>query len=148
MHTLTPDQLAHLLRQSAAGSYADEAAIELSIAHGSWLRRSDFLTACVNYDHDRNHPVAWIDFDTVNDFLVRAGCSSSEARILRLAAELAGVDTGHPLAELLSSLDDTNSALVVDAIAHALHLDRRPEWLAALGGTLVPHDTTTWGRAR
>jgi hypothetical protein len=35
MHTLTTDQLAHLLRQWAAGSYPDEAAVELLIGHGT-----------------------------------------------------------------------------------------------------------------
>jgi hypothetical protein len=126
MHTLTPDQLAGLLRSSAAGSYADESAVELLIAHGSWLRRDDFAAACVNYDHDGARPVVWIDWEAVPGFLDGTACSSSEARILRLAAELAGVDAGHPLTQLLASLDDTNSALVVHAIAHALHIEVRP----------------------
>src|SRR5262245_7363955 len=114
MVTLTPDQLAHLLRAWAAGSYADEAAVELLVTHGSWLRRSDFLAACVDYDHDGTTAAAWIAWDTIASFLDRAdtGCSGSEARILRLASELAGVDSGHALAELLSSLDDRNSRLV------------------------------------
>ena len=122
MHTLTSDQLARLLRASAAGYYPSEAAAQLLTEHRRWLDRSGFRHACVEYDHDGTMPVAWVDWQAVPAFLDQAGaeCSSSEARILRLAAELAGVDTGHALADLLVSLDDHNSALVLDAITHVL----------------------------
>jgi hypothetical protein len=123
--TLTPDQLAALLRAWAAGYYADEAAAQLLTEHHTWLTRADFLAACVEYDHDGTTPSAWVVWEAVPAFLDRVGCSSSEARVLRLATELAGVDTGVPLAELLSSLDDRNSRLVVDAIAHALRVGGR-----------------------
>ncbi len=126
MATLTPDQLAHLLRRSAAGYYSDEAAAQLLCEHRTWLTRADFLAACVDYDHDGTTPLAWVTWDAVPAFVDRAACSSSEARVLRLAAELAGVDTTQPLADLLTSLDDHNSRLVLFAIAHALHTgDRR-----------------------
>jgi hypothetical protein len=120
MHTLTTRQLAELLARSAAGYYPTEAAAKLLIAHGTWLDRGDFRAACVEYDHDGIAPVAWVDWAAVPTFAERAACSSSEARILRLAAELAGVDTDQPLADLLSSLDDHNGALVLGAIAHVL----------------------------
>jgi hypothetical protein len=127
MHTLTSDQLARLLRASAAGYRPSEAAAQLLTEHRAWLDRRDFRQSCVEYDHDGTTPMAWVDWQAVPAFLDRAdmGCSSSEARMLRLAAELAGVDTGQPLAELFASLDDHNSARVLDAIAHALHLDTR-----------------------
>jgi hypothetical protein len=122
MHTLTSGQLAHLLTASAAGYYPSEAAARLITGHGRWLDRTDFRQACVEYDHDGHAPIAWVDWQAVPAFLDRAGtaCSGSEARILALASEIAGVDTGTPLAELLASLDDTNSRLVLDAIAHVL----------------------------
>jgi hypothetical protein len=122
MHTLTTDTIADLLRQRVTGSYADEAATELLIAHGTWLDRRDFLTACVDYDHDGHHPVVWVDWHAVPAFLDAAPCSASEARILRLATELSGIDTGCALADLLCGLDHRNSALVVDAIAHTLRV--------------------------
>jgi hypothetical protein len=122
MSTLTPEQLAHLLRQEAAGYYTTEAAAQLLTGHRSWLTRPDFLAACVDYDHDGATPVAWVQWSAVPAFVDQAPCSSSEARILRLAAELAGIDTGEPLAELLAGLDDHNSRLVADAIAHALRI--------------------------
>jgi hypothetical protein len=126
MNTLTPDQLAHLLRTWAAGCYTDEAAAQLLCEHRSWLTRADFLAACVKYDHDGTAPVAWIDWEAVPAFVERAACSSSEGRVLRLAAELAGVDTGVPLGDLLTSLDDDNSRLVLSAITHAHHTGDRP----------------------
>ena len=121
MITLTFDQLAVLLRASAAGYYTDEAAALLVYGHRSWLTRRDFTAACLNYDHDGTAPIAWIDWEAVPAYVERAACSSSEGRVLRLAAELAGVDTGVPLGDLLTSLDDDNSRLVLAAIAHALH---------------------------
>jgi hypothetical protein len=122
MHTLSTDTIAALLRHRAAGSYADEAAVELLIAHGTWLNRPDLLTACVEYDHDGHDAVVWVDWHAVPAFLESAPCSGSEGRVLRLVTELSGVDTGRPLADLLCGLDDRNSALVVDAVAHTLRV--------------------------
>ncbi len=122
MNTLTLDQLGDLLLADAEGVYAGEAAAHLLIAHDRWLRRDDFLAVCVNYDHHAGdgHPVAWVDWDAVPAFVEAAPCASSEARILRLACELAGVDTGHPLEDLLAGLDDIRGGLVLDALAHAV----------------------------
>jgi len=120
MHTLSTTQLAALLRASAHGFYADEAAVQLVCEHRSLLDRADFLAACIEYDHDGTTPVAWIEWSAVVDFARRGPLSGSEVRILSLAAELAGHDTGQPLAELVASLDDGNARLVLDAIAHAL----------------------------
>jgi hypothetical protein len=118
------DQLADCLRANAAGYYPSEAATELLIGHGSWLRRDDFLTTCVDYDHDGTTPVAWIVWAAIPAFLAVAPCSSSEASILRLVAELEGEDTGRPLVDLLTGLDDANSRLVLAAIAHTLQVSR------------------------
>ena len=122
MHTLTTEAIAALLRRRATGSYADEAAIELLIAHGTWLGRRDFLTSCVEYDHDGHDPVVWVEWHAVPTFLDTAPCSASEARMLRLAAELSGIDTGWSLADLLCGLDSRNSVLVVDAVGYTLRV--------------------------
>src|SRR4029450_3522616 len=58
-------------------------------------------------------------------FRRRRACWARETRMLRLAAELAGHDTGQPLADLLANLDDRNARIVADAIAHALRLEAR-----------------------
>ena len=44
---------------------------DLLIAHDRWLRRDDFLAACVDYDHHTGdgHPVAWVDWDAVPAFV-------------------------------------------------------------------------------
>ena len=62
-------------------------------------------------------------WDAIPAFVERAPLSSSEANILRLVAELGGTDTGVPLDDLLSGLDDNNATLVRDAIAYALRFD-------------------------
>ena len=120
----TLDHLIAALRAAAQGSYGAEAAVELLIAHRTWLRRPDFLDALVEYANDTGGLTpthAWITWENVPAFLWRAGCSGGEARVLRLACELANVDTGIPLAELLSLFDNTNAGRVLDAIAHLLY---------------------------
>src|SRR4051812_37696114 len=94
--TLTPTQLAPMLRAWAAGLYPSEAGVELLIAHGHWLRRRDFLTSLVDAlddgwgRHGEVVPMASIDWERVETFVAQAGASSSEAAILRFAASLAG----------------------------------------------------------
>lgn len=129
MTNLPPDHDALVagLRTQAHGVYAAEAAVELLIAHGAWLRRTDFRHELV--DGPRGD-FAWIDWHRIPEFLEHAGCSGSEARILALAAELVGVDTGRGLDELLSpTFDDVNRRLVLDTVAHTLNLPAgsRPE---------------------
>ena len=113
MTTLPLDTLTARLRDNARGIYTTEAATELLIVHGRWFERSDFLTTCIDSD-------AWIGWDHVPDFLATAPCSSSEARILALAAELAGTCTHRPLGDLLTGLDDRNTQLVLMTIRHVL----------------------------
>jgi hypothetical protein len=111
-------QLAAALRAWAKGLYTAEGGVELLIAHSNWLHRPAFLAACCG-PCDRCPGVEsmwWVDWDKVAAF--EAPCSSSEDAIRLIAAELAGVATGRPLAELLTSLDVRNLALVLDAVAH------------------------------
>jgi hypothetical protein len=151
-------RLVSLLRHHARGSYASEAATGLLIDHGTWLRRRDFLAACVWLVHPDGQTIGpaatgvserplWaddldpydevlgsVDIDTakavgiswgdVARFLDTAPCSGSEARILRLAAGLAGAPPEGPLGDLLSGLDGRNSALVLDAVGHVLRCPR------------------------
>lgn len=128
MTTLPLPTLAALLRASANGWYATEAATELLIAHDVWLRRSDFLEACVWVGITGTEPdqrIATIEWDRIPTFVAQAGCSDSERNILRLAAELAGVDTGVPLGELLTGLGEVNAGLVHVAVELVLTGSRR-----------------------
>jgi hypothetical protein len=67
-----------------------------------------------------------IHWHAVPAFAATAECSTSERRILRLAASLAGTccdqpaGTCEPLGELLSGLDDRNAHLVLDALEHVV----------------------------
>ena len=121
MTTLALDALAAGLEATARGDYGTEAAAQLLIGHRRWLERPDFRDALVLAERERcSPPVVWVHWPAVPAFVTTASCASSEARILRLAASLAGTDPGRPLADLLSSLDDTNAGLVAGAIAHVL----------------------------
>lgn len=119
---LTEQQLAAALRANANGLYFDEAAVELLVAHGTWLRRKDFRTfvtytppeECVG---DAPHGMAHVDWEKV----VRAqwAATNSAIQMLHVAASLMTSQDPWPLSELLASLDDTNTTLVLQAIAHA-----------------------------
>ena len=129
MTTLPLHQLVAGLRAQAEGAFGAEAAAELLIAHDVWLRRQDFLDHLVDqevrvrWDHTSERweePIVWVDWPAAPRFLDRRACSSSEEKILRLAAELVNVDSGVPLGHLLTGLDDRNARLVADAIDHVL----------------------------
>jgi hypothetical protein len=121
MSNLPPelDELIDALQAQAQGVHTVEAAVDLLVGHREWLRRRDFRDELVDGPRDG---YAFIDWPAVPAFLEHAGCSGGEGRILRIAAELVGVDTGHGLDELLTGLDEINGRLVLDAVAHALHL--------------------------
>jgi hypothetical protein len=74
---------------------------------------------------DDGHTLAWVEWDTVVDFLDDAPSSTSEESMLLIAAELIGVDTHAPLGHLLTGLDAHNTRIVLDAIAHACALHTR-----------------------
>lgn len=122
-HTLTPSELEPMLRTCAQGVQSEEAAVHLVISHGAWLRRADFLRQCVvAVDHGVQHgstnvPMAAISWQRAARFVDNAPASTSEANILRLACSLGGVNTG-ALRELTASLDPSNTARVLDALAH------------------------------
>jgi hypothetical protein len=119
---LTPLHLHAALRAHAGGLYAQEAAVELLIAHFSWLRRGDFLDEFVLTAPSPagGTPVAdirWLDaVGALDDG--RLPCSGGEGRVLRIAASLAG---GVPvnLQDALTGLDTTNIGLVARAVLHA-----------------------------
>jgi hypothetical protein len=122
---LDPDELAVMLSAWAEGAYPAEAAVGL-LTHGAgglWLRRRDFLAACVEAVDDGWSrrgvvPMAFIDWDAVVRFLAAgAPASSGEVSVLRAAASVAGVAAGS-LLEVTGSLDVDNLGQVLEAIAH------------------------------
>lgn len=120
--TFTEPELGEMLRTLANGSYSTEAAVELVISTGTWLRRGDFLRDCVTAisdgPHNRGHaPLATINWHAAAQYAEHAPASRGETAMLRLACSLAGVPTGS-LRELTVALDPTNTGRLIDAIAH------------------------------
>lgn len=118
--TLSAEELAEAMRETARGYYLAEAATELLIAHRSWLCRPDFRHF-IDYQVDEpaalgHPPMAWVKWDDA----VRAElpASSSEVSILRIAASIA---RGVPLSlhDELVGLDAINITAVVRAVVHA-----------------------------
>jgi hypothetical protein len=113
-----------MLRAWANGLFASEAAVELLIAHDVWPRRRDFRFTLVDAVDDgwgplgAVVPMASIDWDSVEAFLVSAPASRSEISVLRLAASLAGATVSRPLHDATAGLDETNTTLLLNAIAH------------------------------
>ena len=66
---------------------------------------------------DVNLPLSFVDWLTALDADLPA--SSTERQMLSIAAELAGFDSGWPLGELITGLDERNTALVARAVVHA-----------------------------
>ena len=151
--TLDHDDLAAMLRCWAQGSYPAEAAVELLIAHGIWLRRRAFLTACVTAVDDgwlgeQQVPMAFVDFDAAHDFATHAAAGSgSELGVLRIAIALAHDHGSVTLSDALSSLDRTSTTHVLNAIA------RRCGWYdhsctVLVTGHPAAGATTGWEGAR
>jgi hypothetical protein len=103
-----------------AGICCEEAAVGLLIGHRRWLCREDFLGECVQVGAGEVDVFACVDWTAAVAALKvgRLGCSSSERRVLLLAASLAeGVPVD--LSDVLTGLDETSAGLVVNVIAHA-----------------------------
>lgn len=110
-----------LLAAWATGLYPLEAAVGLLTAHRMWLRRPDFIAAAVIIETGPadSERYAALDFDAAASFAIEASCASSERRILLIACSLADSSVAGTLTELCTGLDHRNTALVLDAIAHA-----------------------------
>jgi hypothetical protein len=115
-------RLGAMLRAGACGMHADEAAVELLVAHGHWAGHGEFARrfAQVQACPDPARAVACIDWQAAAAGLGGSGlaCSASEASVLRIAASLGG---GAPvsLRAVLGGLDHVNIALVARAVLHA-----------------------------
>jgi hypothetical protein len=111
-------QLADRLRAGAAGAPCIEAAVELLVLHGAWLTHPVFRDRCVIDGHDVGaRDVAGVDWSAAADIVRR---DQPSGRLLLLAAELAGADTGAPLGSLLRGHEPYETFLILGAIAHVL----------------------------
>ncbi|WP_322768758.1 hypothetical protein [Frankia sp. Cr1] len=119
----TTAQRVEMLRASAAGLPTEEAAVGLLAAHAHWLDRADFtrhITEARNVT-DPAAGVAAIDWPSALYALDtgRLPCSAGERRMLRLAASLAD-RAAISLGDAVTSLDHTNSRILVEAILHVV----------------------------
>ena len=115
------EHLADALRAGAAGLYSLEAACDLVISTG-WLRRDDFtrFISTGTSLSDGVTEMAHIDWQAVITSRETGllPCSSSENRVLRLAASIAdGIPVD--LNDALTGLDQTRISLIVTAVRHA-----------------------------
>ena len=135
-----------MLRSWADGAFAVEAAVELVIAHRTWLTRSDFRARLVDAVQDGSGPagtivpMATIDWEQVPAFLDDVPSSSSESAILMFASSLAGGHRGASILAMTDGLDDSNAALVLEALAHRFGWHERGQ--ARLVGGTFDHDLT------
>jgi hypothetical protein len=115
---LGDEELASALRVAVAGSDSAVASVELLIGHGGWLRRDDFRQfASVDLAFSDGRLMAVVDWKAA--LAADLPASSGESQLLAIAAELAGTDSGRPLADLLCGLDDRNLLRVLRAITRA-----------------------------
>ena len=115
------DRLHQQLRAHVAGLTSPAAAVDLLIAHRTWLHREDFLhrftftTASFNNTATRTG-IDWAA--AINALGHDLACSGGEVRLLRIAASLAqGIPVD--LRDAMTGLDHTNTALVARAITQA-----------------------------
>lgn len=115
------NQLHQQLRAHVAGLTSPTAAVDLLIAHRTWLRRDDFLTrfTFTGTDFDTATTSTGIDWAAaINALAHDLACSSGEARLLRIAASLAkGIPVD--LRDAMTGLDHTNTALIAQAVTQA-----------------------------
>jgi hypothetical protein len=120
MATRQPSPLATPLRAHADGLLSAEAGVGLLLDHGLLQQRADFRERFVDVFTISGLELAEVNWGKVVAALDRHefACSSGEARVLRLAASIAG---GIPvdLREALTSLDTTNLDHLTTAILHA-----------------------------
>lgn len=132
--TLTPAQLAPMLRCWAAGMEKVEAGVDLLIAHRYWLERADFRATCITADDHGWSPdgticsIATIDWAAVANTAKDTDAPPAAGSVLRLACSLAdGVKHAVALGKELQNLEPDDVPLVLEAVAHAAGSHHRPE---------------------
>lgn len=122
VNDLSVEKLADALRAAVVGSYPSQAAVELLITHGTWLRRYDFR-ACVSYydadpDPQYGHEAfAVVDWQALPSRVLAS--SSTELAVLRIAASLATDEVSVSLRDVIVGLGRSNITAVARAVLWA-----------------------------
>jgi hypothetical protein len=113
---LTDDQLAAALQAGIVDSdWPEQAAVDLLVQQRGWLSRFELRQAVEAAVVD-GELCAWVAWPYVD---MDAPSSSGELRILTIARSLGGVASERNLGDLLSSLDESNTARVLRALSIA-----------------------------
>jgi hypothetical protein len=113
---LSDDQLAAALQAGIVGSdWPEQAAVDLLIQHRGWLSRFELRQAVEAAVLD-GELCAWVAWPFVD---MDVPASSGELRILAIARSLGGGAPERDLGDLLTSLDETNTARVLRAVSIA-----------------------------
>lgn len=115
---LPAHELINLLRAKAKGSPREEAAIELLIAHGTWLRRESIHRYITLSDPAHRPMMASIEWNALAFHQDVMG-SSSEVAVLWFAVSLVRDQLKIGLGDLISSMDVFALGLCMQAMAHA-----------------------------
>jgi hypothetical protein len=129
VHGLDDDELAAALRAGMVSSdWAEQAAVDLLIRNRAWLGRYELRRAIETVVCD-GQLCAWVIWPEVD---LNTPASSGELRILALARSLGGIASERSLADLLTSLDETNTVRVLRAVSIACR--GRERLVCGMGG--------------
>lgn len=115
-----PDTITAGLRASATADLHRKAAVELLIGHGFWLRRPDFIRACVAAPYSGG---AWIRWEKARQY------AGSDAPVNAGTHNLAMLDLIVAIGEnryKLFTTGDEDARLIVTAFATALGVKMVP----------------------
>jgi hypothetical protein len=106
------EDLGTLLRESAVGGFAFQAAVELLVEHGFWLEQTDFVAQVITIHADGHATVDWGEAWAFSD---QADEPESEQCVLRMACSFADPSLQVGLGEV-RCLDHRNLHLIQGAL--------------------------------
>lgn len=129
---LTDGDLGDALLAGAIGEpWTQRAAVGLLVTHQRWLARDELRQAIETNASPDGDLAAWVLWERVD--LTAAAKPPDDVRLLALACSLGGATNRRPLSDLLRDLDDTNAALVLNAV-----------WVACTGHPLTRAKDLWW----
>lgn len=129
---LSLDALTGGLRRTVRGNMVEEAAVEMLIAHGYWLRHNQFRHYLV-LEFYKDNPLVHIDWLQTHGLILeeRLKALPSATMMLRLACGMAKESVADWSMTALCGMGSRNMMLVMQALARLLgwHEDGRSAWV-------------------